>query len=657
MAPIRSRFFVIPLLLGAAIRAESTLPVFAEPFPARALVSGGSDISIDLRNHFSLPGVTGQLVQFDTVFGRFNVELFAGVAPNHSANFLNYVHAGAYTFSILHRSAVLDASGLTSIVQGGGYTLAGSSLFAIHKGNPVPLEYNLPNSRGTLAAARTPDINSATSEWFINTRDNSTILGPANGGGYTVFGRVLGSGMTVVDAFAALPRTSLQFLTELPVRNYSGGEIAPANLAVVHSISPISLYPGTGTSLLTLTGQNSAPAVVEAKLAGTTLTLTPVAGGASILTLVASDTNSNFVQGSFFVTVPVTAAPGGTAVFVAPGGGSAHQWQHNGKDLAGATAATLTLASIQPENTGLYAARMTMAGGTSTGNPAILGVSTNEKVIGAGSEVGSNIIHPNKNIFDQLALNGVAASFTADAGQVTRLSFIDLTDDIVQVEFSGAGVVSLVLDNASGPATPIKYSQNFAYMRGHAGIVVTGADETTNMSIFTVGRATAFDPTGVYNILVAPSETNVPANNGSPLFAGHLGTDYDGYAGVSFVAISSIDGKFGGMRAANTHFFGTRGITGLYAPDVRFTGPVFVGEITAADVATPFLLIGSGSDVRVTGGNLLQENGRAVQVGGITQLKFTDGISSHGLIAPGQNNQGVLRQNGVDVTSQIVVNP
>lgn len=669
MSTVRPLFLLVAILLmPATMHAQSTLPFLRVYFPALSLPSGTA-ADVDLRVHFTLPGVTGQLVQFDTILGKFNVELLAGSAPQNAANFLNYVQAGAYTSSIFHRSAALDTSGLTSIVQGGGYTLSGTNLSTIATFNPVPLEYNLPNARGTLAAARTSDINSATSQWYINTRDNSTILGQANGGGYTVFGRVLGSGMTVVDAFASLPRTSIGSpLTELPVRNYSGGAVQAANLAVINSVSLISLYPGSGTSLLTFSGGNSAPSTVNATLSGSTLTLTPLAGGSAAITLRATDTNGNYAEDTFLVTVPVTAAPGGSGTFVAPDGASSHQWQHNGTDLAGATAATLTVNNVQPASAGLYASKMTFSGstGTTTSRSAILGVSASTKVVGTGSEVGANILHPNGNTFDQILLEGAAASFTADPGQITRLSYIDLNDDIVQVEFSGPGAVSIVLDNQSGPATPTKYHQpTVNYVKGNAGIVITGANETSHLTIFTVGRATAFDPTfdpqnpaaGGYNILEPPSATNVPANNRSSLFTGHELTVYDGVADVAFVAIASTDGKFGGLRGANANFLATRGLTGVFAPDVEFTGPVFVGDIAASDDASPVLMIGSGSDVRITGGDLLQPNGRAVQVGGISELKFAAGSTSHGTIFAAQNNQGKLEQNGADVTSQIVVNP
>ena len=195
-------------------------------------------------------------------------------------------------------------------------------------------------------------------------------------------------------------------------------------------------------------------------------------------------------------------------------------------------------------------------------------------------------------------------------------------------------------------------------MRGHAGIVVTGANDTTNLTIFTVGRATAFDPTGAFNILLPISTTNNPANNGSSLFVGQASTVYDGVADLAFVAISSTNGKFGGLRTANASYFATQGFTGVYAPGVTFTGPVYVGDINASSSAIPVLLLGGATgNTWITGGTLTQTNGQPVRVSGITQLKFVAGTTSGGATLTAKANAAVLQQNGVNVTSQIVVNP
>ena len=325
-------------------------------------------------------------------------------------------------------------------------------------------------------------------------------------------------------------------------------------------------------------------------------------------------------------SVTLSAAANSTATY---------QWQLNGADLAGATSAALTLDNVQPANAGLYTAVVTN-GAATTANPAILGLATASKVIGAGEEIAHDIyVAANNNTFDQVLLEGAAATITADAGQITRVSYVDLTNDIVQVEFSGAGTLSLVLDTPTGPAVAVNYNQpTVSYMKGHAGLVITGANETTNVSIFSVGRLTAVN---------------------QALFRNDV--TYDGMADVAYLAIQSTNGKFGGVRTANANYFATKGLTGLYAPGVQCSGPVYVSNIDAFDAATPVLMIGSSPDTRITGGNLLQKNGQPVKVSGLTQLKFTAGSDSHGNLLAAKSNQGVLLQNGVDVTAQIVVSP
>jgi hypothetical protein len=336
----------------------------------------------------------------------------------------------------------------------------------------------------------------------------------------------------------------------------------------------------------------------------------------------------------------VSAAAGATATLRVAAEGNpapAVQWIRNGTAVTGATSATLALADLQPVQTGLYRATLTNASGERTSDYAILGLTTASKVVGAGREVGSNIfVASNGNTFDQVLLEGAAATVTADhaLNQITRISFVDLDDDIVQLEMSGPGTLSLVLDSPSGPALPVNYNQSVTYMRGHAGIVITGADERTNVSIFSVGRATAVNQ-GLFKSDVA----------------------YDGLADVAFIAIASTNGKFGGMRAANANFFAAKGLTGVYAPGVTFFGPVYVGDIVASADATPVLRLGSASNTRITGGDLLQDNGAAVQISGITQLVFAAGSDSHGNSLPAQRNRAVLTQGGVDVTAQVAVNP
>lgn len=313
-----------------------------------------------------------------------------------------------------------------------------------------------------------------------------------------------------------------------------------------------------------------------------------------------------------------------------PTSAATYYWELNGRLANSVPSATLTLPTAYPELSGLFTAHETM-GSAAVRDPTILGVTTTVKVERNAREFAADIVHQNGNVYDQVLMEGLAASITADPGQIVRLSYIDEDDDIVQVEFSGAGTLSIVheLEPSRTPAT--KYNQDINYVKGLAGIVIAGADETTHVSVFSVGRATAVNPA-----LFRDGET------------------YDGVADLFYLGILSNDGKFGGVRLGNVEFSGVRGTTGIYAPGVQFTGPVIVRDIKARDLAVPVLMLGSASDVRIAGGNLQQPNASPVKVSGFTRLQFTANIDSHGNAVAAGSNQARLVQNGLDVTARVV---
>ncbi len=361
--------------------------------------------------------------------------------------------------------------------------------------------------------------------------------------------------------------------------------------------------------------------------AGATVTATNATGsGSAILTI-------NVGPAVSVQPASTTTFAGGSATFVAgtSASGATYQWRKAGVDVPGATSATLTIGNVQPANVGYYTAAITSGGGTTTTTPALLEMTFVGKIAGSAAEVGTDISHPNGHIYDQVLLQSASASVKSDAGQMTRLSYVDLTDDIVQVEFSGSGILTINLENSSGPAVATKYNQpGVSYMKGHASIAITGADATTNLSIFSVGPLTAVD---------------------QALF--RVGTTYDGWADIALVTIATTDGHFGGVRTANANYFRAQGMAGLYAPGVQFSGPVLVGDIDGTSSANAFLVVGSVADARITGGDLFQDNGDGVEVSGIAHLQFTAGTSSQGAVIPAQPNRGQLMTNGVNVTAQV----
>jgi hypothetical protein len=255
------------------------------------------------------------------------------------------------------------------------------------------------------------------------------------------------------------------------------------------------------------------------------------------------------------------------------------------------------------------------------------------KCVGAVHEVDSDVHHPNGNIYDQLLLTGTSATFRADANQIARLSYIDLTDDIVQIEFSGSGRVHVELDAAGeAPAAPIKYNQSVAYMRGHARIYVLDSDANTHISVFSVGRGNAVKQT---------------------LFKD--GVNYDGIADIALIAIATPTGQLGGLLCGNTHFFASSGFTGVYAPDVAIsTGVCRVHDISSDGDAIPVLLTGATPKIEITGGSLQQPNNWPVMIGGVASVVFSNGATSHAVSLPRQTNKATLFRNDTDVTASIV---
>lgn len=164
-------------------------------------------------NHFSLQSKgKNPKVAFKTTMGNIQLELFPAKAPLTVGNFLAYVNSGFYDGVIFHR--VIP----NFMIQGGGFTPGMKK-----KPTKPPIKNEagnrLANKRGTIAMARTNEINSATSEFFINVVNNAHLdhqNNSADGFGYCVFGRVI-KGMDVVDQIARTKTHVVPPFTDVPV--------------------------------------------------------------------------------------------------------------------------------------------------------------------------------------------------------------------------------------------------------------------------------------------------------------------------------------------------------------------------------------------------------------------------------------------------------
>lgn len=134
-------------------------------------------------------------VHIATTKGDIYIELYPMQSPISVKNFLSYVDSGFYTNTIFHR--VIN----NFMIQGGGFT---TDMMRKTPGAPIKNEASnrLRNLRGTIAMARTNVVDSATSQFYINHKDNSNLdhKGSRNFG-YAVFGNVI-AGMGVVDRIA-----------------------------------------------------------------------------------------------------------------------------------------------------------------------------------------------------------------------------------------------------------------------------------------------------------------------------------------------------------------------------------------------------------------------------------------------------------------------
>ncbi len=158
------------------------------------------------------PKTANPVVVIETSLGSITVELFPDKAPKTVENFLSYVKDDFYRGTVFHR--VIKGF----MIQGGGLTV---DMTRKPTKAPIPNEAGngLKNVRGAIAMARTADVNSATSQFFIDVADKPGLdhRGESpDAFGYAVFGKVIG-GMDVVDKIENTPTGTKGSYRDVPV--------------------------------------------------------------------------------------------------------------------------------------------------------------------------------------------------------------------------------------------------------------------------------------------------------------------------------------------------------------------------------------------------------------------------------------------------------
>jgi cyclophilin family peptidyl-prolyl cis-trans isomerase len=151
------------------------------------------------------------MIRFQTTLGDFTIELMPKEAPVTVENFERYVREEFFDGLIFHR--VIPGF----VIQGGGLTPDMSQ-----KDNHAPIKNEatngVKNERGFLSMARTNDINSATSQFFINLKDNDFLDHKPGSYGYAVFAKVV-DGMDVIDQIAGVKTGRRRGHDDVPVED------------------------------------------------------------------------------------------------------------------------------------------------------------------------------------------------------------------------------------------------------------------------------------------------------------------------------------------------------------------------------------------------------------------------------------------------------
>jgi peptidyl-prolyl cis-trans isomerase A (cyclophilin A) len=182
------------------------------------------------------------IVQFETVLGNFEVNLYDEATPQTVNNFLTYVNTEAYNNSFIHRSEP------GFVIQGGGFVYSGAWPVETVPANPAVInEPVYSNIRGTISMAKLGgQPNSATSQWFFNLSDNSFLDYDSSNQGYSVFGEVSAEGLVILDQIASLPRYNFGgALSTLPLQNYSTDATDPPDATNIVLITNISVSDAT----------------------------------------------------------------------------------------------------------------------------------------------------------------------------------------------------------------------------------------------------------------------------------------------------------------------------------------------------------------------------------------------------------------------------
>jgi peptidyl-prolyl cis-trans isomerase A (cyclophilin A) len=299
-----------PLVESLEIRQLLTAELVTAIGPILAHPANPSQDTFDLSLHLADSAGTGTIAHFHTNMGDFDIALTDAATPITVANFLHYITNGEFNRTIFSRS-----------VPGFVEQLGGYNINRLHQhipvAAPIPSEFNsanpVHNVRGTVAMALSGSSNNtAQSEWFVSLADNSANLDKQNGG-FTVFGSVVGDGMTVIDKIAAQAVgdiskvTHNSALTTVPLRGYPTGSPKPAPPIQFRNL--IEVISATAQPGMTYTATSDNPHLVQPIISGRSISFSYATGASGVanVTVTGRSFDGTTVSTTFAVTVPTSS--------------------------------------------------------------------------------------------------------------------------------------------------------------------------------------------------------------------------------------------------------------------------------------------------------------------------------------------------------------
>ncbi len=290
--------YVLSRMIALRIIRAPGPPVANGSFNALDLAPGGTS-RVALAGRFSDPD-TQDARRVSTSKGDFDIILYPLATPITVGNFLDYVDQERYEKVFFHRSMP------DFVVQTGGYRYGPSTGYRkVEQFPAIANEAGISNVKGTVAMAKVEgDPDSATSEFFVNMVDGNASNLDFQNSGFTVFGRVAGDGMDVVNAINDLPRASYTLsidgasrtLGDFPVNSTSApATLDPDLLVKLNSIRPVDIIRHSVTS------DNSA--VATATISNNEVVVTAVAAGTTNIQVKATDLDGNSTTRPIAVTV------------------------------------------------------------------------------------------------------------------------------------------------------------------------------------------------------------------------------------------------------------------------------------------------------------------------------------------------------------------